>query len=520
MDDTSDQSEANRSARSKIKSVEEIARHRGEARASGRRVVMCHGVFDLVHLGHVRHLEEARRNGDVVIVTVTADPFVNKGPGRPIFPDYVRAEMLAAFECVDFVAINAAPSAEPAIERIQPDIYLKGSDYENPESDITGKIAAERDSVERYGGRLVHTKDITFSSSSLINRYLDVYDPPLRDFLESFRSRRNLDDLLALIDKVSGYRVLLVGDTIIDEYRYVEPLGKSAKENIIATRQKDAEVFAGGVIAAANHVAGLCAEIEVVTMLGTVDSHEELVRKSLRPNVKLNAFRREGAPTTRKCRYVDASYTRKLFEVYHMDDSPPPPSLQADLARTIASRAGEFDVVVVTDFGHGLISRTLVDTLCGKAAFLAVNTQTNAGNQGFNLLTKYPRADYVCVDGPEARLAVADKHSDLAVIAGEGLPGRIDCPKLIVTGGLHGCISFDAATGIHRVPAFTKTVVDTVGAGDAFFAVSAPLVKAGGDMESVAFVGNAAGAIKVGIVGHRSSVEKVALMKYITTLMK
>lgn len=520
MNEKADPRDQNQSARAKIKSLEEIVACRAEARNRGQRVVMCHGVFDLVHLGHVRHLEAARREGDIVIVTVTADKFVNKGPGRPIFPDYMRAEMLAALECVDFVAVNGEPSAETALRLIQPDIYFKGADYENPDNDVTGKIVAERDAVELHGGKLVFTKDITFSSSSLINRYLDVYDPPLRDYLESFRNRASLDDLLGLIESVRDYRVLVVGDTIIDEYRYVEPLGKPAKENIIATRQKGAEIFAGGVIAAANHVASLCTEVEVVTMLGTAESHEDLVRASLSPNVRLSPVWREGAPTTRKCRYVDASYTRKLFEIYHMEDSPTPAFVDTELDRMIESRAGTFDLVIVTDFGHGLITPRLIETLCVKSMFLAVNAQTNAGNQGFNLVTKYPHADYICVDGPEARLAVADKHSDLAVIAGERLPSKVDCPKLIVTGGLHGCISYDAANGTHRVPAFTKTVVDTVGAGDAFFAISAPLVKAGGPMENVAFVGNAAGAIKVGIVGHRKHVDKVALVKFITTLMK
>ena len=117
-------------------------------------------------------------------------------------------------------------------------------------------------------------------------------------------------------------------------------------------------------------------------------------------------------------------------------------------------------------------------------------------------------------------MAVADKFSDLAVVAGELLPSKIDCSKIIVTGGVVGCYTFDSAQGTHRIPAFTKTVVDTVGAGDAFFAITAPLVAAGGDMEQVGFIGNAAGAMKVGIVGHRSSVEKVPLVKFLTTLMK
>ena len=120
-------------------------------------MALCHGVFDLVHLGHIRHIQAARNEGDVVMVTITADHYVNKGPGRPIFPENMRAEMLASLANVDWVGINHTSSAEPVLDTVRPDIYVKGSDYENPEDDITGKIKSERDAVERHGGRIVFT---------------------------------------------------------------------------------------------------------------------------------------------------------------------------------------------------------------------------------------------------------------------------------------------------------------------------------------------------------------------------
>ena len=508
------------SPRDKIQTISDLADIAAKHRAAGQSVVLCHGVFDLVHMGHIRHMEAARREGDILIVTLTVDRHVNKGPGRPIFPDHMRAEMLAAIEHVDYVAINEDPTAESVLRTIKPSVYVKGSDYENPEEDVTGGISREREALEDHGGRLVFTKDITFSSSSLINRYLDVYDPPLRDYLSGFRKKTELGGLLSLLDSVKGLRVLMIGETIIDEYQYVEGLGKPSKENIVATLSKGSERFAGGVIAAANHVADFCAEIEVITTLGTIDSYEELVNDSVRANVKLMVLPCPDIPTTKKTRFVETAYMRKLFEVYSFDDTPLNDELQSQLNEIISQKAADFDLVIVTDFGHGMITAPTIDVLTEKARFLCINSQTNAGNQGFNLITKYKQADYVCIDGSEARLAVADKYSDLAVVAGDLLPSRLDCSKIIVTGGFVGCFTFDANTETHRIPAFTKTVVDTVGAGDAFFAVTAPLVAVGADMGQVGFIGNAAGAMKVGIVGHRSSIEKVPLVKFLTTLMK
>jgi rfaE bifunctional protein nucleotidyltransferase chain/domain len=127
-------------AHAKIKTIEELGEIARAAQSQGRTVALCHGVFDLVHLGHIRHIQAARNEGDIVMVTVTADRYVNKGPGRPIFPENMRAEMLASLANVDWVAINRTSSAEPILDTVRPDIYVKGSDYENPEDDITGKI--------------------------------------------------------------------------------------------------------------------------------------------------------------------------------------------------------------------------------------------------------------------------------------------------------------------------------------------------------------------------------------------
>lgn len=507
-------------ARDKVCSLTELQGIVAQYRATGQRVALCHGVFDLVHLGHVRHLEEARGFADVLVVTVTGDAFVNKGPGRPVFGEFQRAEMLAALGYVDHVAINHAPDAESVIRLLQPDFYVKGSDYTDPGQDVTGKIAVERMAVEAHGGKLVFTDDITFSSSELISRHLDVFDTETRDYLNSVRTEGGLPAIMDLLDRIKDYRVLLVGDAIVDEYQYVAPMGKSAKENIIATRFHDSEAFAGGVFAAANHVASFCKEVEVVTWLGARDSQEALIRKALKPNVKLSAMQRQTAPTTRKVRFVDPTHLRKLFEVYFINDTPLSPDDQAVFDSMIAKRARDFDVVIVTDFGHGAIARSTVNELTRSAPFLAVNAQTNSANIGFNLISKYPRADFVCIDAPEARLATGEKFSELTSVISEDLPRQVDCDKIIITDGKRGCVAYQEGRPPKIIPAFAKSVVDTVGAGDAFLAVTAPLVRAGASMNQAGFVGNVVGALKVEIVGHRKSVEKVPLVKAITAILK
>lgn len=503
----------------KIVTLEEVSAIVQQLRQAGKSVVHAHGTFDLLHLGHVRHFQAARKLGDVLVVTVTADRFVNKGPGRPVFSEAARAEMLASLEYVDWIAINYAPDAVDAIDQIRPSIYVKGQDYQEPQGDVTGKIIFERQAVEAHGGRIHFTNEATFSSTELLNRHFNIYEPHVREHLRALRSDGAMAEMLELIEKVRDYRVVLVGDAIIDEYEYVLPMGKPPKESIIAARYHDREVFAGGVFAAANHVASICAEVDVVTCLGGAGSYEEFIRKNLRPNVRLHAVYRPSASTTVKRRFVDPTTMRKLFEVYVMDDVPLMKDIQQELDGMIARVASQADVTIVTDFEHGLIAPSSIDALTKSARFLAVNTQSNSANWGYNLITKYPRADYVCIDDPEARLAARDRNSKIGDIA-HAIERQIDCAKTIITHGRYGCVTLERGDIVHTIPALAGRVIDTIGAGDAFLSITAPLVAAGGLLKQIGFIGNVVGALTVEIVGHRQTVEKPALIKAITALLK
>ncbi len=199
------------------------------ARAAGRRIVHAHGVFDLLHPGHIRHLDEAKALGDVLVVTITEDRHVNKGPHRPAFPEALRAESLAALQAVDHVAINRAATAVTAIDAIRPHVYVKGPDYRNAADDVTGGIVREEAAVAAAGGVLHVTEDLTFSSSALINQYLPTYPGDVQEYLRAFRERYSAGDVISFLDRLLGLRVLVVGEAIVDEYIYCDQMGKSGR---------------------------------------------------------------------------------------------------------------------------------------------------------------------------------------------------------------------------------------------------------------------------------------------------
>lgn len=509
-----------RAANSKLKTIDELTKILEGLRRSGKKIIHCHGVFDLLHPGHIKHFESAKRKGDILVVTITRDEYVNKGPGRPIFNQRLRCESIAAIECVDFVAINEWPTAVEAIKRIKPHFYVKGSDYLKKDDDITGKIYEEEEAVKSVGGSLYFTDDISFSSSSLINAYLTPYPEEAKDFFSQFKKEYSPKKIIDIFKGLEKIKVLVLGDIIIDEYHYCVGMGKSQKDNIIATKFLNEEIFAGGVLGAANHLAGFCKDVTLLSCIGTKNNYVDFITSHLKPNIKTNFFNCKGAATVVKRRFVDPSFLNKLFEICYLEEANHlPDALEKEICRYLSAHLEEFDMVLVTDFGHGLITPKIVKALSKKANFLVVNVQTNSANLGFNLITKFPRADYICIDEPEIRLACHDKFSNLEKLILE-ISKKLKCKNIIITRGHKGSLAYSRKEGFVEIPVFSKDVVDRIGAGDAFLSITAPCVFNKNPMKVAGFIGNAVGAMKVLIVGNRSSVEPVPLFKYITTLLK
>jgi rfaE bifunctional protein nucleotidyltransferase chain/domain len=502
----------------KIKTLEELPDVLASLRAEQKKIVHCHGVFDLLHIGHIRHFEKAKALGDVLVVTVTPDRYVNKGPHRPVFPEELRVEAIGGLNCVDYVAINRWPMAKETIELLRPDIYAKGADYQDASRDRTGGITVEEEAVRAAGGKLVLTEDIVYSSSNLLNQHLPVVPLDVVQYLARFASRYPADEVLGWLERIHPLRVLAIGEAIIDEYQYCEAMGKSSKEPMLAVRHLSTEKFAGGILAAANHAASFCTRVGVVTFLGAENSQEEFIRNRLHPAVDPLFLYRPHSPTIVKRRLIENYSFTKLMEVYEMN-GPLEPEDDRQLCATLREVLPDYDLAMVIDYGHDMISEEAVEILCEKARFLAVNAQSNAGNHGYHTISKYPRADYVCMAENEIRLEARDRRGDLKPMVRE-VARKLRCDRVVVTRGKNGCLTYSAEEGFSEVPALATRVVDRMGAGDSFISVTAPCVYQKAPMELVGFIGNAAGAQAVATVGHRKSTERTSLFRHIECVLK
>jgi rfaE bifunctional protein kinase chain/domain/rfaE bifunctional protein nucleotidyltransferase chain/domain len=439
-------------------------------RPRAKKVVMCHGVFDIVHPGHLRHLAFAKEKADILVASITADEHITKADMRPYVPQELRALNLAALETVDYVIVDANPTPIENIKTIQPDYFAKG--YEYFSTKLPARTQEERDAVEAYGGEMLFTPgDVTYSSSALITA-----QPP-RLHIEKLMALMeaegiSFDDLRDAERSFASYRVHVVGDTIVDAYSYCTLLGAAPKSPTFSVRHQSTERFTGGAAIVAKHMRAGGADVTYTTVLGD-DPLKQFVLEDLESaGVRAHVFFDHTRPTTYKQRFIADG--QKMLQVDQVDNRAIPEKAIEVAREAIGSERA--DVVVFSDFRHGMFTRESVPLLASAipAGVLRVadsQVSNRWGNildfEGFDLLTPNER---------EARFSLGDQDSTVRPLASE-LFRRAGCRFLILKLGERGLIGYRSAGPMPRefftVDSFVEHLVDPIGAGDALLAHAA-----------------------------------------------
>lgn len=503
----------------KIFDIDSLALELEKRRIRGKKIVHCHGVFDLLHVGHIRYFEEAKSMGNILVVTVTPDRYVNKGPNRPAFTEGLRSEAIAALQIVDYVGINKWPTAIETIKALKPNIYVKGPDYKDPSNDLTGNIKLEKDAVKSIGGVIKFTSGIMFSSSHLINQNLSKFTKEQSKFLDQLKEKYTMDLIQQFIEKLKKLKVLLVGETIIDEYIFCDAIGKSGKEPILVLKKLNIEKYPGGILAVANHVSEFCKNAKIVSYLGERDAREEFIRENLKSNIELDYIKKKNSPTILKSRFLDAYTNMKMLGVYDINDSLVDKNEEANLFSKLEKCIRDYDVVIIVDYGHGLITPKIIQLLTEKSRFLVVNTQVNAANIGFHTISKYEQAHYVCIHEGELRHDYRSRIRDVKDLT-KNLYLRMKPDVIVITSGKTGSLAYNNKEGFTTCPAFATKVADRIGAGDTLYAITSLCFAAGIPTDITLFIGNLAAAEAIATTGTGFSLNKVKLLKSIDTLLK
>ena len=497
-----------------LKELEKVVKQK---KNQGKKIVLCHGCFDLVHMGHIRHFKEAKEQGDVLVVTVTEDIHVNKGPDRPLFKEKQRVEFLASLSMIDGVAISRYPEATQVIKALKPDVYVKGSEYESVENDVTGKIVEEEAEVKKHGGRIHFTHDVVFSSSSLINAAYSSQTEVQKQFISSLKKTTPFNKIQDVVESLSNLKAVVIGDTILDEYHHIKAVGHSMKSANLSVKQCESEIHTGGACAIAKHVSSFCKSVELITVLGDQDDYLPLLKENKPKNLKLSTIKKKASPTVRKTRYIDVFSKQRIFEVAHINETYLSEAQEKQALAKIETALKDADVVFLCDFGHYFLSEKLYRLIEKKSKYLVVNIQTNSLNFGFNTLKKIKKADYVSIDERELQVHFQDKEPPIEELA-KRFAKENRTKKLVITLGARGALMKHKSSVL--IPSVTSGVFDTVGAGDGHLSVAGLVSAVCDDMKVVGFLGNIAGGLVTKYLGNKEFINKVAFLKTVNAILK
>ena len=378
-------------------------------------IVLCHGKFDVLHTGHLFYFEAARKLGDRLVVSLTADSYL---PNPPYFNEQKRKRALELLSWIDEVYVCEDKTGIPAIEKYQPDIYVKGPDYVHSCDEA---LQQEKKAVEKHGGRLeiVHP-EITFSSTKTKNIE--------GSFVNIFDVRYKISLITDFIVRAKNLKVCVVGETIVDAFQVVELDGQSAKSSCPSFTIKSGIMEQqGGAAVIKRHLENFCASVDLHTNTNTI----------------------------RKLRYVDRFSSKKHFEIK---------TINSECKQSLHLDNDFGDLTLVADFGHGLLDGVSLK----DGIYLVV--QTNSSNFSYNPVDKWNKykSKLVCFDRVEGSLLIGEKFESVDHRLMQKLYARLNTKALILTMHKYGSVYCDEK-GYVTCPALAQHVVDTIGAGDAFF---------------------------------------------------
>lgn len=478
--------------RHKIKSATELREILGGPPRQDT-VIMCHGVFDVVHPGHLRHLLSAKSKADILVASLTADRYIDKGIYRPHIPQDLRACNLAAFEFVDYVLIDEYPTPLGNLRLIQPDLFAKGYEYSGSHGHPKETLE-EIEAVHAYGGDVVFTPgDIVYSSSKLI----DLAPPAIKFeklMLLMSRAQISVNDLHDALDSLGGRTVHVVGDTIVDSLTQCVMIGGQTKTPTLSVQFGSRADAVGGAGIVAEHLKAAGAEVVLTTLLGDDDHAQFVLRRMSDAGINCRPIVDSNRPTVNKNAIVAGGY--RLLKVDTLDNS----SISDDQLDTLAESISNTpcDAVVFSDFRHGIFNRRTIPRLrqsIPPGVFKVGDSQVASrwGN-----IVEFSDFDLITPNEREARFALADQDSGVRSLASRLLE-ESRCGVLILKMGDRGILTHSASS--HEISgsyfvmdSFVDRLVDSVGAGDALLAYSTLTMLATGNPVIASILGNLAAA--------------------------
>ena len=485
---------------------------------SKRKIIgMVHGVFDIIHYGHMLYFKEAKSKVDHLIVSITSDRFVNKGPGKPIFNLKKRIEVLRSIKYVDEVVESNHKTAVNNLEIIKPDFYIKGKDYKKLKNDLSKQIFVEKKTVEKYGGKILFTNSELHSSSSIANNAFEYINDDIKKILKKIDKLQFEQNFLKLAQNKLSKKILIIGDPILDILRFVEPSGKSNKSNVISTKYLKEEENSGGVLLVANFLNLFCKNVTLL-FSGEIKNLTS-IKKHLRKDIRVVHVKTKNK-LIKKIRYIDNYSNNRLFQNNFNEKDKFTNIEENKVLKKIDQIKKDYDEILFFDYGYVYSNEKLIKSLKNLSKKLTINCQSNSYNFGYNIADKFKLGKTISMDEAEYRLVVRNKEDKLKGLIKKNSKLFNKFENLIITKGRKGCY-LKKNNKLIDVPCIINTSVDSTGSGDIFLSMFfiTKISNSFSDIESL-ITSHIAAGLHSNQLGNRFNMDVLDIYKIISSMIK
>lgn len=485
-----------------------------------KKIGLCHGGFDIFHIGHLNHLKEAKDNCDLLIVSITAGNFISKSPSLPYNSDQSRLEMLKSIEIVDYVFLDHSISAISVLKSLKPNIYFKGKDYSINNNDYVGNLKSEISFLKKNKIKFYTTKSKLFSSSKIfLNNYSNLENYQ-KKYIKKFREKYLLANIIEEINKIKSQTVNIFGETIEDKFKFIKILGLASKFPIYSGHIKFIESYPGGTLAVANSALEFTKKVNLITAINKKKIPKDFLKR------KFNLINVPNINHQIKTRYLNEYRYERFFQLANVNEVDL--SSNQDFFLKVLKKINNKSTNLIMDYGIWKNKSKILDVINLKKRKYFLNVQTNSQNLGNNLIDKYKNYDFCSLDYREFCVNLGLPVSEFKYTNEKSYKNiknlfyknfKKNNTIIVVTLGKNGSVVFNKDIFFY-CPVFISSTVDTTGCGDVFYLMFSLLIKNHTSIELAQFISTAYAGLHSLFIGNKKVVEKIELFKYLNFLYK
>ena len=431
-----------------------------------KKIILCHGVFDIVHPGHIRHFTHCKQKADILIVSLTRDIFIKKGTYRPMVPEKLRAFNLASLQLVDYVISDQNISPIKLLKKIKPNFFAKGLEYADLKNPLTVK---EKVIVESFGGKMIFSPgDYVLSSSKIINQM----KPDLKfDKLKLLMDTENVDfnDLKKILKDLNKLKVHILGDTIIDTSHYCEVVGGLHKTPTLSITKQISENFLGGAAIVASHFKSFTKNVTLTTLFSNDDKGKFALKNLKKKKITTNYYSEDDRPTTNKNSYIVNKH--KLLKVDELSNNAISSYTLDKIIKSL--KKDKSQILICSDFRHGIFNNQTLSKILESISYKTFKVADSQVASRWGNISDFKNFDLLTPTEREARYSLFEQDSPIRGLIGS-LRHKSKANNIILKLGEKGLISISRKKNDYiALDPFVDNLVDSNGAGDALLAYSA-----------------------------------------------